>query len=409
MMKRYSFMSAAIVVILFGLLSVGTAVLADFYIDGYAEAAAKVTTPDTKIAIHDESGSADAYAQAKIGNPSQTSPPPTFTFSTSETDSSSGQASATTTARATGNSRADDEAYADIDYNSTGTATAVSSAVAIDNSYSGNETEAIITNYATGTATATSTATATGSSQAGNYTTAIINGAGDMFVPDSLPQVVNGFHSTATGTATAIADATATNNSSAGNMVMAGIMEGEGSAYAEASAVANNGSWAGSITQALVGNYGPGNIASANSWSTADNNSRAGVISVVGILPEGMSGEFTTHGFAMADGGGESLGLSAIGTDSSEEEFFYGDISFSPVVSVYQPGLFVDVAGGAEGFAFAIVYVESLTKATTLTFTYGLGGDAAAMAVINGTEILVDAMVGQDILDEFDVPGFGIG
>lgn len=407
MMKRHSFMSAAVIVVLFGLLSVGTAVLADVYTDGYAEAAAKVTTPDTKVAIHDESGSADAYAQAKIGNPGQTSPPPgTFSPFTSEFDSSSGVASATTTAKASGNSRADDEAYADIDYNSTGTAIAVSSAVAIDNSYSGNETEAIITNYGTGTAEATSSAVATGNSEAGNLTMAVIDGDNDMFTPDSPPQQINGFHSTASGTVTAVADAVATDNSYAGNLVMSGIMGGEGSAYAEASAVANNGSWAGSVTQALVGNYGPGNIAAANSWAEADNNSRAGVISAVGIMPEGFSGEFTTYGFAKADGNGEALGLSVIGTDGTEEDFRYGDVSFSPVVAAYQPGVFFDVAGGAEGFAFAIVYVESLNKATTLTFTYGLGGDAAAMAVINENEILVDALVGQGILDEFDVPGF---
>jgi hypothetical protein len=404
-MKRHSVISAAVIMVLLGLLSVGTAVLAVGYTDGYAEASAEVTTPDTQVVIHDKSGSADAYAEAKIGTPEPSSPPPDIFGPLSIViDDSSGNASSSSKATAVGNSRADDDAFAVIENNSSGQTTAVSESVAIDNSYAGNETDASLDNYATGTAAATSSATATGYSEAGNDVWALIDGAGEMFDSESEPQDFGGGY--ASGIATAGAEATASNNSHAGNMVVAGIDAGTGQAYAEASATATSGSQAGSITQAIIGNYGPGNVASANSWVTADDNSRAGVISAVGIMPEGYSGDFTSYGIAMADGDGESLGISIITTGDTGEEFGYGDIVFTPAVSAYSPGVFIDVAGGTGGVAFAIVYVESLNKATTLTFTYGVGGDAAALAVIDGTEIMVDAVVGQGILDEFKVPGF---
>ncbi|MGI2335941.1 MAG: hypothetical protein ACRKGH_04775 [Dehalogenimonas sp.] len=406
-MKRQSYLSAAILVAVFVFLGIGTVVLAESFSDGYAEAKANVTTPDTRIYIHDEDGSADAYAEALIGAPPSTTSQPDSNPQTAETDPSIGEASATSTASATNNSRADDDADAGIGNNSQGTATAVSSAVATDNSYSGNETVAVIDFNGIGTVDAASTAVASDNSEAGNYTTAIIEGSGVFYwVDESQPQDFGGY---ASGTAVAAGTATAAQNSYAGNMVLAGISQGSGNAYAEATATATNGSWAGSMIQVAVGNYGPGNIASASGWTEADNNSRAGVISGVGMSPHGLCGEFTSYGIAWADNAGESLGVSLISTENLEGDFLYGDVSFSANTYAYQPGVYFDADGGAGGVAIAIVYVESLNKATTLTFTYGIGGDAAALAVINGNEILVDALVDQGILDEFNVPGFGRG
>ena len=404
-MKRHSVISAAVIMALLGLLSVSTAVLAVGYTDGYAEASAEVTTPDTQVVMHDESGSADAYAEARIGTPEPGWPPPdTFGPLGIVIDDSSGNASSSSTATAVGNSRADDEASAVIENNSSGQATAVSESVAIDNSYAGNETDASLDNYATGTAVAASSATATGYSEAGNDVWALIDGAGEMFAPESEPQDFGGGY--ASGIAMAGAVAEASNNSYAGNMVMAGVMSGEGMAYAEAASSATNHSWAGSITQALVGNFGPGNSASANSWATADNNSRAGVVSAVGIMPEGSSGQFTTYGISMADNYGEALSVSLIVTSETEEGVFFGIPELSETTYTYQPGFYFDVDGGAGGVAFAIVYVESADKATTLTFTYGLGGDAVASAIVDGGQISVGAMVADGLLDDFVVPGF---
>jgi hypothetical protein len=90
-----------------------------------------------------------------------------------------------------------------------------------------------------------------------------------------------------------------------------------------------------------------------------------------------------------------------------EEDFRFDGVTLSPTIYTYQPGVYFDVDGGAGGVAIAIVYVESLNKATTLTFTYGIGGDAAALAVINGNQIQVEALVEDGILDDFNVPGFG--